>query len=244
MSTVTLPYRFTARGGLAADVIALNEIPLRRELIVELDTQKFKVGDGVTAYVALPYWGGGGGGGGPASAWLVGTGVPGSGLGVDGDMYLNEANSDVYQKLAGTWVLVANIKGDDAPPAKGQILFGAGDRSNAIALGLKASVPVTFAGTLLSMQMVLSTNDGLAGSLIVDIWKCDYATYAASRPDITDTITAAATPSISGGFKTQDAALTGWTTSFAAGDVFVASVIARSLNVAHFSLALLTEKTP
>ena len=50
-------YRFLVRGGEAAAISALNEIPLERELIVETDTLKFKIGDGVTRYLSLPYLG-------------------------------------------------------------------------------------------------------------------------------------------------------------------------------------------
>jgi hypothetical protein len=43
--------------------------------------------------------------------WREGAVVPASGLGVDNDLYLNTATSDVYQKQSGAWALVANIKG-------------------------------------------------------------------------------------------------------------------------------------
>lgn len=64
MSTETIDYRFKARGGEAANLAAVNEVPLRREVVVEIDTAKIKVGDGVTPYNDLAYVGGGGGGGG------------------------------------------------------------------------------------------------------------------------------------------------------------------------------------
>lgn len=57
----TLDYRFKIRGGLAAALASLNEVPLRREMIVELDNLfttgefKAKIGDGTTHYNDLPY---------------------------------------------------------------------------------------------------------------------------------------------------------------------------------------------
>lgn len=51
----TIQYRFLVRGGAQAPVEALNEVPLRRELIVETDTRRMKIGDGVTPYNGLPY---------------------------------------------------------------------------------------------------------------------------------------------------------------------------------------------
>jgi hypothetical protein len=49
------------------------------------------------------------------SSWLTGTGVPDPSLGVDGDLYLNDSNGDVYQKISGSWHLVANIEGPQGP---------------------------------------------------------------------------------------------------------------------------------
>lgn len=57
----TLDYRFQVRGGLAAALASLNEVPLRREMIVELDNlfttgeYKAKICDGTTHYNDLPY---------------------------------------------------------------------------------------------------------------------------------------------------------------------------------------------
>lgn len=61
MADTTIFYRFTLRGGTAADLATVNEIPLGRELIVEVDTKKLKLGDGVTRYNVLPYLSLGGG---------------------------------------------------------------------------------------------------------------------------------------------------------------------------------------
>jgi hypothetical protein len=57
----TIEDRFLLRGGLKAAMVSLNEVPLRRELIVELDNLwttgelDAKIGDGTTHYVDLPY---------------------------------------------------------------------------------------------------------------------------------------------------------------------------------------------
>lgn len=63
MTVERIPYRFLCRGGTAAALTALNEVPLERELVFETDTHRSKLGDGVTAYNALPYVSGGTGGG-------------------------------------------------------------------------------------------------------------------------------------------------------------------------------------
>lgn len=49
--------------------------------------------------------------GGGGSVWRDGTGAPSSGLGVDGDYYLDDATGDVYLKASGSYSVVANIKG-------------------------------------------------------------------------------------------------------------------------------------
>ena len=46
------------------------------------------------------------------AAWWNGTGTPAASLGANGDFYLNLANSDVYNKNAGSWTKVANLQGD------------------------------------------------------------------------------------------------------------------------------------
>ena len=53
------------------------------------------------------------------SVWWNGTGAPDSGLGVDGDFYLDLDNSDVYNRVSGSWAWVANIQGEQGPPGTG-----------------------------------------------------------------------------------------------------------------------------
>jgi hypothetical protein len=45
------------------------------------------------------------------ATWRSGTGAPSSGLGVDGDFYFRIDTNDVYKKTAGTYSIVANIRG-------------------------------------------------------------------------------------------------------------------------------------
>lgn len=100
--------RFTPRGDPAAELTTRNEVLYNRELCFETDTGKSKIGDGITAWNDLPYLPAGGG-----TIWRTGSGAPSDGLGVDGDYYLNAADGAVYAKDAGTYTLVANIRGAD-----------------------------------------------------------------------------------------------------------------------------------
>lgn len=59
--TQTINYRFQVRRGTAADLAAVNEVPLDGELVEESDQgtvdgrRKLKLGDGVKHYNDLPY---------------------------------------------------------------------------------------------------------------------------------------------------------------------------------------------
>lgn len=48
--------RFAVRRGTSAEAISKNVIPAEGEIVFEVDTNRFKVGDGVTRYNDLPYY--------------------------------------------------------------------------------------------------------------------------------------------------------------------------------------------
>lgn len=56
---------------------------------------------------------------------------------------------------------------------------------------------------------------GPSGSIVVDVWSDTYANYP---PTDADSIVAAAPPTISGGVKSEDTDLTGWTKQLSEGD--------------------------
>jgi hypothetical protein len=53
---------------------------------------------------------------GQSNQWVTGTGAPSDSLGKDGDMYLDSATGDIYQRTAGHYTIVANVKGAPGPP--------------------------------------------------------------------------------------------------------------------------------
>lgn len=116
----TIHYRFTVRGGTAAALEARNEVPLARELVVESDTGKMKLGDGALRYNELPYLSSSGG-----TGWLRGAGAPSAELGADGSFYLNDTNADVYAKAADAWTKVGSIAGGGGGGGIAQIIPGA-----------------------------------------------------------------------------------------------------------------------
>jgi hypothetical protein len=48
-------------------------------------------------------------------AWRQGSGAPSSGLGNNGDVYVDTASGDLYTKTAGAWSTSTNIKGPQGP---------------------------------------------------------------------------------------------------------------------------------
>lgn len=55
MSDVIIPYRYLVLGNTAAFLASENGIARAREMVVETDTGRLKLGDGATAYNSLPY---------------------------------------------------------------------------------------------------------------------------------------------------------------------------------------------
>ena len=99
---------------------ASNPTLAEGEAGVELDTGKFKVGDGTTDWNSLAYSSGDNGVDG--ATWHSGAGVPDGALGADGDYYLNTTNGDVYEKDT-TWSVIANLTGDITSPLTNDIDF-------------------------------------------------------------------------------------------------------------------------
>lgn len=86
-----------------------------------------------------------------------------------------------------------------------------------ITTGVAGFVSCPVAGTITKVRLLSSDAAVTSGSIVVDVWKDTYSNYP---PTVADTITASAKPTISSTTKAEDATLTGWTTSVAAGDVF------------------------
>lgn len=111
--------------------------------------------------------------------------------------------------LAGSYpspTLKTNLKTTNLP----FIIDGGG---TTITTGLKGDLgPIDFACTINQVTLLADQS----GSIVIDIWKDTYANYP---PVVGDSITASAKPTISTATKSQDATLTGWTTSIAAGDI-------------------------
>lgn len=91
----------------------------------------------------------------------------------------------------------------------------------ALTTGIKGYLKVDFAGTIQEATLLADQS----GSVVVDIFKCTYADFdPPTHPAVADKITASAPPTISAAKKSTDSTLTGWTTTFAAGDVLAFNI--------------------
>ncbi len=93
---------------------------------------------------------------------------------------------------------------------------------SAITTGTKGYLEVPFPCTV-SVATLLADQ---VGSVVVDVWKCTYSQFdaGATHPVSADTITGVTPPTIGGATKSQDASLSGWTTSIATGDILAFNV--------------------
>lgn len=105
------------------------------------------------------------------SFWYTGAGVPSSGLGADGDLYLRTSNSDVYQKASGAWAVVTNLAGAQGTSgnltissikvANSPLVAGELTRMNTTGGVLVATLPtaVGIAGQRCAIKRVAGSND-------------------------------------------------------------------------------------
>lgn len=83
----------------------------------------------------------------------------------------------------------------------------------AITTGIKTDISIPFSGIITEWTLLADQS----GSIVIDIWKDTYANYP---PTVADTITGSAKPTITSATKNTSSTLTGWTTTFNAGDIF------------------------
>lgn len=109
-----------------------------------------------------------------------------------------------YAYAGGAWVQVP------AGPRTFTIPFIIDGGGVAITTGVKGDLEIPVTCTITAVRLLADAS----GSIVVDIWKDSYANLP---PTIADTITASAKPTLSAVQKSEDATLTGWTTSITAG---------------------------
>lgn len=145
-------------------------------------------------------------------AEVIGRGLAASrpAAGTEGRLYFS-TDTDVLERDNGTtWESVEGGGGGSGQVSTLNVVIDGG--GSAITTGVKADLVVDFACTITGVTMLADQS----GSIVVDIWRDTYANFP---PVDGDSITAAAPPTISSATKSQDATLTGWTTSISAGNI-------------------------
>lgn len=106
---------------------------------------------------------------------------------------------------------------------------------SAITTGEKGHLEIPFACEIEQVSLLAD----VSGSIVVNIWKDTYANFP---PAVGDKITADAPPTITTAVKSQDATLTGWTKTIAAGDILAFNVDSCT-TITRVTLALKVKKT-
>jgi hypothetical protein len=133
---------------------------------------------------------------------------------------------------AAVWTETTAAAGGDSTQCINFVIDGGGIT---VATGQKGHVVMAFAGEILEVTLLADQS----GSIVIDIWK---DTYASFPPTVADTITAAAKPTLANQQKYQDATLTGWTKTFAAGDILAFNVDSAT-TVQRVTLSLKIQRT-
>ena len=106
---------------------------------------------------------------------------------------------------------------------------------SAITTGQKGHLRIPFACTIERVTLLADQS----GSIVVNIWKDTYGNFP---PDIGDKITASAPPTITTAQKSEDATLTGWTKTIAAGNILAFNVDSVT-DIERVTIALKVKKT-
>ena len=167
-----------------------------------------------TAFVKAAIAAGGGGGSGTVS---IGTTPPGSPT--VGALWWDSTNGQLYiyydDGNSTQWVTTSTQGSGGLTTANIEFIIDGGGA--AITTGQKGHVEVSFPCTINQVTLLADQS----GSIVVDIWKDAYANFP---PAVADTITASAKPTITSAQKAQDATLSGWNKTIAAGDILAFNV--------------------
>lgn len=113
----------------------------------------------------------------------------------------------------------ADVQAYNAGTHKAIVSFLIDGGGSAITTGIKGDLVLPdWAGTIVKWTLL----GDQSGSIVVDLWKDTYANFP--PVDSPDSITASAPPTITTATKGQSSTLTGWTTSFSAGDIIRVNV--------------------
>lgn len=145
------------------------------------------------------------------------------------------------------WTSAATPDGSDVTPTNfnnhtlsGDVLktsFGitVDGAQQVLTVGVKGSWQANYAGTITGWTLLAPSE---SGSCAFDVWKVAEGSYPST---VANTITGSAKPTLTTARAATSTTLTGWTTSFSAGDVFTFNLDSVS-SLTKVTLALLVTK--
>ena len=138
-----------------------------------------------------------------------------------GDAALLDVGTTAGTVAAGDDSRMTNARTPSAAYLVDALEFVIDGGGSALTTGIKGFLEVPYACTITQASLLADQS----GSVVVDVFRSTYSAFAPpTHPGSGDKLTASAPPTISSATKSQDATLTGWTTSLAAGDVLAFNV--------------------
>lgn len=164
---------------------------------------------------------------------FTGTAAPATTPQEVGDHFV-DTNNDKHYISVGT-ASSADWQLQQGGQQVGNVEFIINGGLSAISTGIKGDIKFSEACTIVQVELLAYPS----GSVVLDLWKDSYANFP---PDVSDTITASAKPTISADVKSTDSTLTGWTTSITAGDIIRVNVDSAS-TITNLTLFMKVLKT-
>lgn len=125
----------------------------------------------------------------PGSRWYTGSGAPSSGLGLDGDFYLDSVSpNDYYEKISGTWTLQGQLSGTGTPLALETNGVPNGDQT---LLNLEAGTNITLTDSGTGTVRIDATGGG--GGTVTSVGLTMPAAFSVSGSPVTASGTLAVT---------------------------------------------------
>lgn len=119
------------------------------------------------------------GSGAPGTKEYSGAGAPSTGLGVNGDHYINNSTGDYYEKQTGAWVILLNLKGPVSVTSVTTIpVSGASQALTFATTGNKAYIITA------SQALALTVSAGTSGHQFIYLWLFNPNNYAITLPAI------------------------------------------------------------
>jgi hypothetical protein len=124
----------------------------------------------------------------------------------------------VCNGATGVW----ESPGGDVAGTTQAIQIPIGNGTDVIGTGVYTDISMPTGGTFTKWRLVATKfTAGSTGSMVVDLWKDEYANYP---PTVADTITGSDKPTLSADDENESTSLTGWTVLFEEGDTIRVNV--------------------